>query len=855
MRKKNLFPTRILLWTATAILLLSYLACARLGKPRTISVEGGNVKAWVVTPQAIPTFGPLARARPGDIALSDGEITIVVSQAVHGGRWIDAALAADDNYDYLGWTAPVYDNRLDSAYKVETVEIVRDGPDARPAVLVRGEDRDRPGLAIETRYEIIPASHTVVLTTRLRNATTQTLDALWPGDRIQWGTDDVFVPYVGNIRRPTRGAVTAEWLCAWQDDFCMGITPAEGSLRVEFDKKGATLFYGGRARLAPGEDLSYRRYFPLRKRQIAAVSEFAWKLRGKPLGWLEGEVHETVSDRPVPDCRVEVLSSPRNPGSPGTRSLTWVYTNDKGRFRVALPAGRFFVWTHRAVGRRGESIGISYDIAAGKTTRTRRPLQVSPKVLLHFEVTDADTGEPLPCKLIFQSFPGQPTVDFGPEWHGPGARNVYYSATGKGKVNISAGRYRVYVSRGPEYEMAVRDIKVAYSQNNRFEARLKRVIRMDDFISVDLGVRTSRSPGCKVTPRDRVVAAAAEGLQCIVSGDVGIATDLAPAVREAGLSKWLKTICGRRIEWRTPKGRGDFLVFPCPPGRPSPSQLRRESAARSPARLIRAIRRSCPDGLIAVCDPMESVHGYLATQGFTITPEPLPTLPRRALGFDLYAMARNGGPALLADHRMYTRLLREIARYGLGAASDSRYLRGNECGYPRVYVARSPDAGSSITDQVRKGLLEGRVLVTNGPFIKLLVNGKPPGSFVTDTDGTLDILVEVRAPKWVDVRAVTIYDGEFFRRNTLMPPSNQTLRFPRTATASPEFKLKIKHDVIITATAAGQRSLAPVVAQDEARGFQAYPYAMTGPIFVDADGDGKCTPPSPYKELRETEEF
>ena len=89
------------------------------------------------------------------------------------------------------------------------------------------------------------------------------------------------------------------------------------------------------------------------------------------------------------------------------------------------------------------------------------------------------------------------------------------------------------------------------------------------------------------------------------------------------------------------------------------------------------------------------------------------------------------------------------------------------------------------------------------------------------------------------------------------------LRHPRSENASPEFTIPtaptvsglLKHDVIITAVAAGQRPLDPELANDETRGFFAYPFAITGPIFVDVDGDGKCTPPSPEKLRPGTEAF
>ena len=862
--------TRLLFGSFLFVAITLGLDCARMRGVAIKPVEGGGVKAWIVAPGARPTQGPMARAQAGDLALSDGDIIMVVSKAARGGRWVDVARAADKGYDYLGQIVPVYDKRLASAHVVESVEIVSDKPAAPPAIEVRGYDREHPKLGVVTRFEIVPTSHAVTVTTHLRNGTSETLARLQLGDRIEWGADNVFLPYRGSFWRPSLAETSdtlLTWVCSWQDDFSMGIAPAEGSIRVRFGKQDATLLYR-EAQLEPGGELTWRRHFPVRDRQIASVSEFVWRLRGEAMGWLEGQVEETGSGKPVADCRVEIMSSPRvaaGSPKPAPAPLTWAYTDGGGRLRLALPVGRHFAWTQKAVARRGPGLGLSHDITTGSVTPLKNPLQVSPQVVVNYEVRDAQTNEFLPCKITFVPFPDVPEVDFGPEWRGPGARNAYFAATGQGSFIIPAGRYRAIVSRGPEYNAQALDLTVAYSTENRLEARLERVIRMENYISVDLGVRTSASLDCRVSPRDRVVAAAAEGVQCLVTGDVGVATDLSAAIQDTGLEKWVSAICGRRVEWRGPKANGELLVFPVPCGPVEPAQLRREAEANSPDRLMQALRRAYPQSLVSVCRPMDGARGYLATQGFsTDLKKPLPSPGHDAMRFNLFEVFTQGDRSPLENRQMYARLLREmVGRFGLAAGSDSHYLKGEECGYPRLYVARSPKAGASFFEQIRDGLAAGRVLATNGPFIRLLVNGQPPGSFITDRDGVLDILLEVQAAPWVDVRTVVVYNGEYFVYQSMLPPSTSLSRFPGGRTASPEFTIPLtpsvsgplKHDVIISAAAVGQNTLGPILAQDERRDFFAYPVAVTGPIFVDVDGDGKCTPPSPMAKRPGGEEF
>jgi hypothetical protein len=54
------------------------------------------------------------------------------------------------------------------------------------------------------------------------------------------------------------------------------------------------------------------------------------------------------------------------------------------------------------------------------------------------------------------------------------------------------------------------------------------------------------------------------------------------------------------------------------------------------------------------------------------------------------------------------------------------------------------------------------------------------------------------------------------------------------------FELDFPKDGSIVIEADSNGLLAPIVGGDE---YQIHPYAITNPIFIDADGDGKWTPP------------
>src|ERR1035437_656582 len=88
--------------------------------------------------------------------------------------------------------------------------------------------------------------------------------------------------------------------------------------------------------------------------------------------------------------------------------------------------------------------------------------------LLAFDVTDTDTGQPIPCKLTFVGVEGTPKPSFThndigrPEGElAIAAFERVFSAVGSESVRVPTGTYDIYVSRGPEWDVSVsRKVKI-----------------------------------------------------------------------------------------------------------------------------------------------------------------------------------------------------------------------------------------------------------------------------------------------------------------------------------------------------------------------------------------------------------
>jgi len=120
---------------------------------------------------------------------------------------------------------------------------------------------------------------------------------------------------------------------------------------------------------------------------------------------------------------------------------------------------------------------------------------------------------------------------------------------------------------------------------------------------------------------------------------------------------------------------------------------------------------------------------------------------------------------------------------------------------------------------------------TTAPFVRLLVNGGSIGDIVPARGGKAHAEVIVQAAPWVSVSRVTLYlNGQEIQR-WAVPAGTDPNRFHA------EMDVTTLHDGYVVARVDGDKPLSPVVG--DGKTFTAYPFALTNPVFLDVDGDGK----------------
>jgi hypothetical protein len=587
----------------------------------------------------------------------------------------------------------------------------------------------------------------------------------------------------------------------------------------------------GGADLAPGKTLSARRLIVAHRGPrhaavalaLAAAQIALRSVRVAPTAWLPGATLLIERDgRPwlITPLRPASRARPREP----LALQLPAEAQPRYRLRMHVP---------------GVGVGPAAEVPAPTKLGTPVPtvaVEPPPAGELLVEIED-EQHRFLPAKLIWQGHGGTPTPDLGRE-RNLRADHVVYTA-GRSDLLLAPGTYALTVTRGPDYELAVRRVQIKAAQTQQLKLVLRKLVTTPGWIAADLHVHSNASYDSPVTPAARIIAAAAVGVELLATTDHNAVAHYARALSRGTygtaarelLGQRLQLIAGDEVSTERP-GFGHFNAFPLT------SDVPPAHRGTDAPRLFRETRAAGRDVLIQVNHPRMGSIGYFDQLGF----DPLAgraSRPRFAAGFDLLEVF-NGDhlehPAevarCLAD---WHALLRTGQRVTATGGSDAHRLPVQDAGYPRTLVLWQPgarddeDSRAARTSDVLAALRGQRAVVSSGPFIELLAEGQPVGALVKARGGQVELSIAVQAAPHVDVREVELLDGGTLRERFTVA-GRAVRRFARRLT------LPVRGDTWLVALARGQRA-------DPTQRAGVHPFALTNPIFVDADGDGRFTPP------------
>ncbi|MCX7049659.1 MAG: hypothetical protein NTX50_29755 [Candidatus Sumerlaeota bacterium] len=805
-------------------------------------------------------FGPRAEGRLGDYLLENSRVRLVIAAPGGAERKVPAGAVIDAGrppffLDPLVFCVPTYALQIEAPLRAVSVEVASPGgtPEGNAAIVVRAVSLMDKDLTVETRYELSADSRAVRVVSTLRNAMARPLKSLYAGDVMAWGDLRLFVPDYGLVE--SSGECVATWLGGYTraGDACLGVASTNVIHMVyqhnpDPAKRLSALAYLTTQSVVAGAAVTWERYLLIADRNLAAVSDFAYRLRGDAVGTVEGAVLDGATQAPLADCPIKVLSVRKK----GERESPFTYTisDDKGHFRFLALPGSYFPW--------GEPLDRPPTVAM-QGTRWLLPdktvdqtVLVPPAIETAYSIIDEETSRPCPAKLTFAPIPPTPPVDFGLPNTAKGGSSLCV-AEGRGTLRLPSGNYDVFVSRGPEFEVVKTLLQVKGGQENIVRATLRRVVDTRGWICVDFGAKTRASYDGLLTPADRLITAAAEGVEIIVTGDDGVATDLSRDPVAAKLAPWVKTVPGKRIRFSDSGRPGDYLVFPVPPEADHAALSKQEYAAKDSRELTRLLREHYPGALVQLNEASVAGEGLFAAAGYDpFAPAETRKLPSPDVvshDFDLLEIVSAGR---LGEWRrglhLAVSLMRTGSRFGVTGSSFSRGGNGMEIGYPRVYVPSSTDDPAKIdVAEILRNLKAGKTLITNGPFARVKFAGAEPGAMGAAKGKSVDCDLVVQRPLWVGVEAVEILsDAGMLQRIMIRSNRNLTV-FPQGgADESPLFPVVLLTpgaDQIMSLAIFGAPSRWPVLAPRGWREEDKVPFlAITGPVLLDGNGDGRFDP-------------
>jgi len=457
-------------------------------------------------------------------------------------------------------------------------------------------------------------------------------------------------------------------------------------------------------------------------------------------------------------------------------------------------------------------------------------------------------GRYVPGKVIFIGLQPTRTPYFEPEnprrteqgWET--FKNSCYPPEQGQEVVLPAGVYLASASRGPEYAADQKVIEVLEDSSLELVFRVDRVVDNPALISLDPHLHTTLSDG-KTNVPDRLRSIVAEGLETAIATDHNRVTDYEPALQKNGLDRYLAVQRGKEVT--SAAAAIHFNAYPA-----TFNDLEEDNDAdlfwqKTAAPLFRAARQKYPRALLQLNHPRAGVLGYFNNLQLDQQAAAF-ALNTISLDFDLFEVLN--GPFYYASNKVavedWLHLLNRGRFFPLIGSSDSHAGDGEEPGYSRTYILYSgPRAAELDWAVLFDSLKRGKSFASNGPLLDFRVNGATLGETVKAKSGRADLSLDVRSAPWVSVDEVRlIINGE---RKIVFPVKTPASRVQKL---SERISLHLERDAYLALEVLGRRTLYPVVQQPSQTAQSkdaALPYALSNPIFVDVDGNGRFDPPWP----------
>jgi hypothetical protein len=444
----------------------------------------------------------------------------------------------------------------------------------------------------------------------------------------------------------------------------------------------------------------------------------------------------------------------------------------------------------------------SDDIEVGEIQLLNLPRQkLLSQATVDVQILDADHNTPLPSRLTLADDRGALIMLANTSDAQTAVRpGVVYTAGGKARLQLPAGRYTLYAGRGFAYSLDRATLDLHPGDAVEKTLRIRRVVPLDGYLSCDTHIHTvTFSRHGDATLAERMITLAGEDVQLPVATDHNLQIDYEDPAKDANVRAYFTPVIGNEL---TTASIGHFNIFPIP---------RSAKLLNWRAPTWQAITRNIAETLpnadpIIILNHARDTHGnfrpfdpsrHLSYVGEDLDGWPLPAntmevINSGATQTDPMQLYRDWFGMLNAGHTLTP-----------VGASDSHDVSRYIVGQARTYIrCDAPDPAHIDVAQAVAAFRQGRVLISYGLIADLTVAGRyHPGDLVPAPDGELPVTVRVLGPEWTRPTHVTLYaNGEPIRETDIAPRTpepagvkwEQTWRLP-----------KPPHDLYLVAIASG----------------------------------------------------
>ncbi|MBT8116075.1 MAG: CehA/McbA family metallohydrolase, partial [Arenicella sp.] len=490
--------------------------------------------------------------------------------------------------------------------------------------------------------------------------------------------------------------------------------------------------------------------------------------------------------------------------------VTFVRPDPDGRFSFRVPEGDYRI---RHLGTAAREIEHPLTVE-GKEVNLG--LMALPKAAM----LELPAGEAM--RLVFVGINGTPNPDFDDRLTGYSVSDdegqhfrdkvsqVFLAGieSDRRQVELAAGEYRVYATRGPEHSLSVTEVSVKPGSHSALEIAVpQRVLDTPGYIAADLHVHSGLSFDNTFSTSERVRTFVAEHGEVMVSSEHDRPTDFNPFLRAMGVTDKIISIPAAEmtsiVATRSHPHTGGHLNFF--PFKPQPLAFRNGMFKHEDRRLrdiLHEVRETQP-GIIAqlnharwntllsgeIPDNYQELIAngqfldHMGVAKYPYNPSaPIDSIPNNSLiepdpetgvrDIDVDAMELMNGAG-----KYYAKRIEALRKDWLsfllqglhitGTANSDSHHANEQVAIPRNMVAVAGDSVATFDQgEFLQALRSGNIYGTTGPMIEVSLSGATMGQTFRGSKGVLK--VRVRHADWVPVETLSVqFNGREIARRVI----------------------------------------------------------------------------------------